>query len=109
MQSDDGKLLLIDAICEEWLQGTRRLKILKGAYLDGENVCGNVNYLIAERCVYLVNPFGCVIQANNDDFERGEAQCLVVMQTCQWASQQSGKATNIYGAVTDGKWWNFID
>jgi hypothetical protein len=64
-----SKTLLIDAICEEGLEGCDRLKIWKGAYLEGETVCGNVDYLIAERCAYLEAPFGCVIEAKKDDFE----------------------------------------
>jgi hypothetical protein len=40
-----SKTLLIDAICEEGLEGCDRLKVWKGAYLEGETVCGNVNYL----------------------------------------------------------------
>ncbi len=107
MQSDDGKLLLIDALCEEGLQGTPRLKIWKGAYLEGENVCGDIDYLIAERHAYLEDPFACVVQANNDDFERGEDQCLVVMQACQWANQQMGKLMDTYGIVTNGEGWKF--
>jgi hypothetical protein len=41
--------LLIDAICEEGLEGFDRLKVWKGAYLEGEQVCGNADYLIAEH------------------------------------------------------------
>ena len=48
-----SKTLLIDAICEEGLEGFDRLKVWKGAYLEGEDVCGNADYLIAERRAYL--------------------------------------------------------
>lgn len=51
-----SKTLLIDAICEEGLEGFDRLKVWKGAYLEGEAVCGNVDYLIAERRAYLEAP-----------------------------------------------------
>lgn len=106
VQSDAGKLLLIDALCEEGLQGTR-LKIWKGAYLEGETVCGDVDYLIAKRRAYLEDPFACVVQAKNDNFERGEDQCLVVMRACQWANQQTGRLMDIYGIVTNGEGWKF--
>jgi hypothetical protein len=75
-----SKSLLIDAICEEGLEGFDRLKIWKGAYLEGEQVCGNADYLIAERRGYLEAPYVCVIEAKKDDFEQGTAQCLVEMQ-----------------------------
>jgi hypothetical protein len=102
-----SKTLLIDAICEEGLEGFDRLKVWKGAYLEGETVCGNVDYLIAERRAYLEAPFGCVIEAKKDDFEQGAAQCLVEMQTCQWVNQQMGKRIDIYGIVTNGEGWKF--
>jgi hypothetical protein len=102
-----SKTLLIDAICEEGLEGFERLKVWKGAYLEGESVCGNVDYLIAERRAYLEAPFVCIIEAKKDDFEQGAAQCLVEMQTCQWVNQQLGKLIPIYGIVTNGEGWKF--
>ncbi|MBE9078218.1 hypothetical protein IQ241_13100 [Romeria aff. gracilis LEGE 07310] len=102
-----SKTLLIDAICEEGLEGVERLKVWKGAYLEAETVCGNVDYLIAEQRAYLEGPFVCVVEAKKDDFEQGTAQCLVEMQACQWANQQLGKAIDIYGIVTNGEGWKF--
>lgn len=102
-----SKTLLIDAICEEGLEGFNRLKIWKGAYLEGEDVCGNADYLIAERRAYLEAPFVCIIEAKKDDFEQGTAQCLVEMQTCQMICQQLGKVIDIYGIVTNGEGWKF--
>jgi len=102
-----SKTLLIDAICEEGLEGFQRLKVWKGAYLEGEGVCGNADYLIAERRAYLEAPFVCVIEAKKDDFEQGSAQCLVEMQACQWGQRQLGKVVDIYGIVTNGEGWKF--
>ncbi len=102
-----SKTLLIDAICEEGLEGFQRLKVWKGAYLEGEDVCGDADYLIAERRAYLEAPFVCVIEAKKDDFEQGTAQCLVEMQACQWVNQQLGKIIDIYGIVTNGEGWKF--
>lgn len=102
-----SKTLLIDAICEEGLEGFERLKIWKGAYVEGETICGNVDYLVAERRAYLEAPFVCVIEAKKDDFEQGVAQCLVAMQACQWENQQLDRAIDIYGIVTNGEGWKF--
>jgi hypothetical protein len=102
-----SKSLLIDAICEEGLEGFERLKVWKGAYLEGERVCGNADYLIAERRAYLEAPYVCVIEAKKDDFEQGAAQCLVEMQTCQWVNRQLGRDLIIYGIVTNGEGWKF--
>jgi hypothetical protein len=102
-----SKTLLIDAICEEGLETSQRLKVWKGAYLEGEDVCGNADYLIAERRAYLERPYVCVIEAKKDDFEQGAAQCLVEMKACQWVNQQQGREIDIYGIVTNGEGWKF--
>jgi hypothetical protein len=102
-----SKTLLIDAICEEGLEGFDQLRVWKGAYLEGEKTCGNADYLIAPRRAYLEGPFVCVIEAKKDDFEQGTAQCLVEMQACQWSNQELGLVIPIYGIVTNGEGWKF--
>jgi hypothetical protein len=102
-----SKTLLIDAICEEGLEGFDRLKVWKGAYLEGDRTCGNADYLIAERRGYLEAPYVCAIEAKKDDFEQGAAQCLVEMQACQWVNRQLGREIAIYGIVTNGEGWKF--
>jgi hypothetical protein len=102
-----SKTLLIDAICEEGLEGFDRLRVWKGAYLEGEKTCGNADYLMAERRAYLEGPFVCVIEAKKDDFEQGTAQCLVEMQACQWSNRELGRVVPIYGIVTNGEGWKF--
>lgn len=102
-----SKTLLIDAICDEGLEGVDGLKVWKGGYLEGEDVCGNADYLIAERRAYLEAPFVCVIEAKRDDFRQGAAQCLVEMKACQWTNQKLGKLIDVYGIVTNGEGWKF--
>jgi len=102
-----SKTLLIDAICEEGLEGLDRLKVWKGAYLEGESTCGNADYLIAERRAYLEAPFVCVLEAKKDNFEQGTAQCLVEMQACQHTNREIGRLIDAYGIVTNGDGWKF--
>lgn len=102
-----SKTLLIDAICEEGLEGTSHLKVWKGAYLEGKDVCGNADYLISERRAYLEAPFVCVIEAKRDDFDQGAAQCLVEMSACQWTNKSIGGVLTVYGVVTNGEGWKF--
>ncbi|MEM7793492.1 MAG: hypothetical protein AAF579_03450 [Cyanobacteria bacterium P01_C01_bin.118] len=102
-----SKTLLIDAICEEGLEEIPQLKVWKGAYLEGKDVCGNADYLIAERRAYLEAPFVCVIEAKKDDFEQGAAQCLVEMAACRWNNHQIGRDIDSYGIVTNGEGWKF--
>jgi hypothetical protein len=102
-----SKELLIDAFCEEAIQSFSTLKIWKGATLEGEITCGNVDYLIAGRKRYLEAPLGCVVEAKKDDFEQGLAQCLVEMQACQWQNAQLEKTIDVLGIVTSGSTWQF--
>ena len=104
---EESKKLLIDAICEEGIDVFERLKIWKGASLQGKEIGGEVDYLVAEKKRYLEAPFLCIVEAKKDDFEQGLAQCLVEMQACQWCNEQIGKNLDIFGVVTNGNTWSF--
>lgn len=104
---EESKKLLIDAICEEAISETKRLKIWKGAQLEGDIAAGYVDYLVAERKRYLEAPLLCIIEAKKDDFEQGLAQCLVEMQACQWKNRQINRNIDVLGIVTNGNTWQF--
>ena len=106
-RNEISKSLLIDAICEEGLQGFPHLKFWKGAYLEGETVCGMADYLLTQRRASFKAPFVCVVEAKKDDFEQGLAQCLVEMQACQWNNQKVGSEIDVFGIVTNGGIWQF--
>ena len=104
---EDAKKLLIDAVCEEALEGFDRIKIWKGSSLETLTTNGVADYLIAEHRGYLEAPFLCVVEAKKDNFEQGLAQCLVEMQACQWENQQVGRSIDSLGIVTNGDGWQF--
>jgi hypothetical protein len=104
---EESKKLLIDAICDEAMEPLERLKIWKGASLEGEKAAGYVDYLVAERRRYLTAPMLCIIEAKKDDFEQGLAQCLVEMQACQWRNRQENQDIDVLGIVTNGTSWQF--
>jgi hypothetical protein len=104
---EEAKKLLIDAVCEEALEGFDNIKVWKGASLETPTTCGVADYLMAERKGYLEAPFLCVIEAKKDDFEQGLAQCLVEMQACQWENQQVGRTIETLGIVSNGYAWAF--
>ncbi len=102
-----SKDLLVDAICEEGLEYANRLKIWKGTTLEGEDVLGQVSYLVAPRRAYVEAPLACIVGVKDDDFKQATAQCLVGMRTCQRATGLSGKLVDVYGAITNGEGWKF--
>ena len=104
---EESKKLLIDAFCEEAMEGIAKLKIWKGGKIESDIFAGNADYLIAERQDYLDTPFLCIVEAKRDDFEQGLAQCLVEMQACQWVNNQAGKNLDVLGIVTNGQGWVF--
>ncbi|MGF1514879.1 MAG: hypothetical protein ACFB5Z_14455, partial [Elainellaceae cyanobacterium] len=105
---EEAKKLLIDAVCDEALEGVERIKVWKAASLEGETVTGVADYLLAERRRYLEAPFECVVEAKKDDFEQGMAQCLVEMEACRWSIRQVGREMEILGFVTIGEGWLFF-
>ncbi|MCG8363924.1 MAG: hypothetical protein MJA27_11410 [Pseudanabaenales cyanobacterium] len=104
---EEAKKLLIDAICDEALEGIEQIKIWKAANLEGETTTGVADYLIAENKRYLEAPFACVVEAKKDDFEQGLAQCLVELDACRWSNRQIGRDIEIFGVVTNGEGWKF--
>ncbi len=104
---EESKKLLIDAICEEAIITSDRLRIWKGPQLEGDIATGYVDYLVAERKAYLDRPLLCIIEAKKDDFEQGLAQCLVEMQSCQWQNRQTNHNIDVLGIVTNGEGWQF--
>lgn len=104
---EESKKLIIDAICEEALQGFKHLKIWKGAPLADQSNNGYADYLVAERKAYLESPFLCIVEAKKDDFEQGLAQCLVEMKACQYVNLQKQYLIDVFGIVTNGDTWQF--
>jgi hypothetical protein len=104
---EDSKKLLIDAVCEEALEGFDQIKIWKGAILETTTTTGVADYLIAENKGYLETPYLCIVEAKKDNFEQGLAQCLVEMQACQWENQQVQRSIDILGVVSNGDAWAF--
>jgi hypothetical protein len=104
---EESKKLLIDAFCDEAMEGIDSLKIWKGGKIESDVLVGNADYLIAEKQDYLDTPFLCIVEAKRDDFEQGLAQCLVEMQACQWQNNQTGKQIDVLGVVTNAREWIF--
>ncbi|MEM8637315.1 MAG: hypothetical protein AAGG51_00660 [Cyanobacteria bacterium P01_G01_bin.54] len=104
---EKSKELLIDAFCEEALEGVDRLKIWKGAKLESKTTTGNIDYLVAPRKDYLDTPFLCIVEAKKDDFEQGLAQCLAELKACQKWNQEQDLALDIVGIATNGEGWRF--
>jgi hypothetical protein len=107
LTSERERELLIDALCEEAISYYSRLKIWKSAPLEGATTTGVADYVIAVQKAYLDTPLLCVVEAKRDDFEQGEAQCLVELHVCDELNRQASQAVEVFGIVTNGKVWQF--
>ncbi len=105
--SERAKELVIDAICDEAMEGIHELKIWKAAAIQSDDLTGLADYVVTPNRGYLDTPLLCIVEAKKDDFEQGLAQCLVEMKACQWSNAQVGSVIEIYGAVTNGESWKF--
>ena len=105
--SEAAKELIIDAIVEEALANLDELKVWKDAPLSTDSMTGRLDYLIAQDRDYLEAPYFCLIEAKQDDFTQGMAQCLVGMQACDFNNQAVGQTITVYGAVSNGEVWRF--
>ena len=105
--SESAKTLLIDALLAEIVPLHAKLKVWKEATLNTDTLTGVADYLIAPKRAYLATPLLCVAEAKKDDFERGQAQCLVEMVACQWNNRQRGQEVDVYGIVSNGQVWQF--
>ena len=105
--SEAAKELIIDAIVEEALAELDELKVWKDAPLATDSMAGRLDYLIAQNRDYLEAPYFCLIEAKQDDFTQGMAQCLVGMQACDFNNQAIGQTIIVYGAVSNGEVWRF--
>ena len=107
ISSERAKELIIDAFCEEVAVNHLALKIWKAATVDGDDLTGVADYVVAPDRGYLDTPLLCVAEAKKDDFEQGLAQCLVEMKACQQRNARDGGLIEIYGIVTNGGTWQF--
>ncbi|WP_395138876.1 hypothetical protein [Armatimonas sp.] len=105
--SESAKQLLIELIFEEVGLPYQNLKIFKGVALNGREIGGFVDYLIAPNRVLPGTPLLCVVEAKKDNFEKGMAQCLVEMHVCAEKNQDAGQELDTYGIVSNGSGWQF--
>ena len=106
--SESAKELLIDACCAEVLPDHEKIKAWKAVPLAGDDMAGSADYLIAPNRRYLDKPLLCIVEAKKDDFDQGEAQCIVEMFACAWNNRQDGgTSVDIYGIVSNGQGWQF--
>ncbi len=68
--TEEAKKLLIDAICEEAMEGFEHSKIWNVAKFEIDAMTGYVDYLVAPNYAYLDMPFLCIVEAKKDDFEK---------------------------------------
>jgi hypothetical protein len=74
-----------------------------------EDLCGVPDYLVARRSplgpLVLDLPYLLVVEAKQDDFPRGWAQCLAALLAAQKLNKLPDQT--LYGIATNGRVWEF--
>lgn len=83
----------------------KRVMIKKERPIDGEDVKGPVDYIVANKKYILI-----VIEAKQDNFMQGRAQLLMQLYNAYIENIKNGapKSHTVYGIVTTGDLWEFI-
>lgn len=105
--SEASRITLIDQMFLEILPSFPQLRIFKGVALRSEIVYGFADYLIAPKKAVLTTPLLCAVEAKQDDFEQGLAQCLSELVACMETNQRQGLEIDVYGVVSNGQTWQF--
>jgi len=105
--SEQARILLMDAIFAEVVPGHPQLKIWKAAPLETDTLIGVADYLIAPKRAFVTTPLLCVAEAKKDDFLQGRAQCLAEMAACRWNNKNNDLMIPIFGIVSNGVGWQF--
>ena len=102
------------------LSETRRMSGHRFGLLSGveftvdasAGLTGFCDYILthSRQQLFVESPVLMLVEAKNEDMKRGYGQCIAEMVAAQRFNEQEGKPlAKIYGAVTIGNIWKFIE
>ncbi|BAZ12980.1 hypothetical protein NIES4071_48140 [Calothrix sp. NIES-4071] len=102
--------LIYPVLKEVWKHYSRKFTLWSHEFLDyNEKLSGYPEYIIAKRSslgkVVFDKPYFILIEAKQDDFEGGWAQCLAEMIAAQRLNGEFN--ITLFGIVSNGATWEF--
>jgi hypothetical protein len=92
-----------------------KISLFSGIELDVDNqrgLNGICDFVISrsDEQLFLSSPIITIVEAKNENIKGGLAQCIAEMYAAMLFNEKEGNATAlIYGAVTTGSTWKFIE
>jgi len=92
-----------------------RISLFSGIELDVDSqrgLNGICDFVISrsDEQLFLSSPIITIVEAKNENIKGGLAQCIAEMYAAMLFNEKEGNATAIiYGAVTTGSTWKFIE
>lgn len=101
--------LIYPVLKEVWKRYSSKFTLWSHEFLDyNEKLTGYPEYIIAKRSslgkVVFDKPYFILVEAKQDDFEGGWAQCLAEMIAAQ---RLNGDNITLFGIVSNGATWEF--
>lgn len=113
--SDKGRAELLTApvLVEVREQLDRRVALFSGIKFDVDRqagLCGACDFLLSRDPLLLDvgHPAVVVTGAVREDLNGSTPPCIAVMRAAQRFNTSRDGNTSIYGAVTSGSWWRFL-
>jgi hypothetical protein len=110
-----SEFIIAPVLIELWLLNERRIGILSGVDFnvdEARGLAGVCDYIITRdpEQLFVKAPILMLVEAKNEDLKRGYAQCIAEMIAAQTFNAQEGnESERIYGVVTIGELWRFLE
>ncbi len=109
-----SELLIAPVLVEVRERSGHRVSLFSGTEMSGDpsrGLVGFCDFLLARtpQQQYLDAPIVAVVEAKNDNLQRGFGQCLATMIGARAFNERSGgPVARLHGAVTSGTLWRFL-
>jgi len=110
-----SEFIIAPVLLEVWLLRNREIGLLSGVEFtidEAQGLNGICDYIITRfpEQLFVKAPVLVVVEAKNEDMKKGYAQCIAEMVAAQRFNEREGTTMErIYGAVTIGELWRFME
>ena len=110
-----SEFLIAPVLSEAWFLGRRRTALFSGVDFDidvANGLSGYCDYIVTRspEQLYIEAPVVMLVEAKKEDMKKGYGQCLAEMIAAQRFNERENNAIGtIYGAVTTGDRWKFLE
>jgi len=110
-----SEFIIAPILAELWLQTGQTIGLFSGVDFTVDPIkgfAGVCDYIITRspELLFVQAPVLMLVEAKNEEMKRGYAQCIAEMLAAQTFNlRESGNCNTVYGAVTIGELWKFLE